>query len=189
MSDSATPWAAACQASLSFTNSQSFLKLMSIDLVMPSNHLIFCHPLLLSSIFLTIRVFSSASALRIRWPKHWNFSFKISSSSEYSGLVSIRIDWLDLLAFQGILKSLLQHLSSKASIFFSAQPSLWSSSHNHTWLLEKTIALIRWTFVGKVMSLLFDTLSGCVIDFFQGASFIKLHGCSYHLQWFWSPRK
>ena len=115
----ATPWTAACQASLSITNSQSLLKLMSIVSVMPSNHLILCHPLLLPpSIFPIIGVFSNESALRIRWPKYWSFSFIISPSNEYSGLISFRIDWLDLLAVQGTPKSLLQHHSSKASILW-----------------------------------------------------------------------
>ena len=113
-----TPWTAARQASLSFTNSWSLLKLMSIELVTPSNHLILCHPLLLlPSIFPSIRVFSNESVLHIRWPTYWSFSFSISPSNEYSGLISFRMDWLDLLAVQGILKSLLQHHSSKASIF------------------------------------------------------------------------
>ena len=116
-----TPWTAACQASLSFTISWSLLKLMSIELVMPSNHLIFCCPLLLlSSIFPSIRVFSSDLALHIRWPKYWSFSFSISPTNEYSGLISFRIDWFDLPAVQGILKSLLQHHSLKASAFRSA---------------------------------------------------------------------
>ena len=121
MSDSVTPWTAVCQASLSITNFQSLLKLMSIELVMPSNHLILCHPLLLPSIFPSIRVFSNESVLCIRWPKYWSFSFRISPSDEYSGLISFRIDRLDLLAVQGTLKSLLQHHSSKASIL---QPQL-----------------------------------------------------------------
>ena len=117
MSNSATPWTAADQASLSITNSQSLLKLMSIQSVMPSNHLILCHPLLLlPSIFPSIRVFSSESVLCIRWPKYWSFSFSISPFNEYSGLIYFRMDWLDLLAVQGTLKSLLQHHSSKASI-------------------------------------------------------------------------
>ena len=111
-----TPWTAACQASLSITNSWSLLKLMSIELVMPSNHLIFCHPLLLPSIFLSIRVFSNESTLHIRLPKYWSFSFSINPSNEHSGLISFRMDWLDLFAVQGTLKSLLQHHSSKASI-------------------------------------------------------------------------
>ena len=126
-----TPWTAARQASLSITNSQSLLKLMSIELVMPSNHLICCHPLLLlPSTFLSNRVFSSESALCIRWPKYWSFSFSISPPNEYSGLSSFRMDWLDLLAVQGTLKRLLQHHSSKASIL-GAQFSLWSNSHIH----------------------------------------------------------
>ena len=113
-----TPWTAACQASLSITNSRSLLKLMSIELVMPSNHLILCCPLLLlPSIFPSIRFFSNESVLRIWWPKYWSFSFSISPSNEYSGLISFRMDWLDRLAVQGTLKSLLQHHSSKASIF------------------------------------------------------------------------
>ena len=113
----ATPWTEACQASLSFTNSRSLFKFMSIESVMPSNHLILCHALLLPpSIFPGIRVFSNESVLHIRWPKYWSFSLSISSSNEYSGLISFRMDWLDLLAVQGTLKSLLQHHSSKASI-------------------------------------------------------------------------
>ena len=115
----ATPWTAAHQASLSLTKSQSLLKLMSIELVMPSNHLNLCHPLLLPpSIFPSIRVFSNESVLRIRWPKYWSFSFSVSPSYEYSGLISLRMDWLDLPAVQGTLKSLLQHHSSKASILW-----------------------------------------------------------------------
>ena len=111
-----TSWTAACQAYLSITNSESLLKFMSIESVMPSNHLILCHPLLMPSIFPSIRVFSSESVLLIRWPKYWSFSFSISPSNEYSGLISFRMDWVDLLAVQGTLKSLLQHHSSKASI-------------------------------------------------------------------------
>ena len=114
----ATPWTAARQASLSITNSQSLPKLMSIELVIPSNHLILCCPLLLPSIFSSIRVFSNESALRIRWPKYWNFSFNISPSNKHPGLISLRMDWLDLLTVQGTLKSLLQHHSSKASILW-----------------------------------------------------------------------
>ena len=137
-----TPWTAACQASLSITNSQSVLKFMSIGLVMPSNHLILCHPLfLLSSIFPSIRVFSNESVLHIRWPKYWGFSFMISPSIEYSGLISFRIDWLDLLAVQGTLKSLLQHYSSKASILQCSPFFMVQLSHpwliSQTWLLEK----------------------------------------------------
>ena len=130
----ATPWTAAHQASLSFSISQSLLKLMSIELVMPSNHLILCYPLLLlSPIPPSIRVFSNESALHIKWPKYWSFSFSISPSNEYSGLISFRIDWLDLLVVQGTLKSLLQCHSSEVSILWcSAQPSSWSNSHIHT---------------------------------------------------------
>ena len=137
----ATPWIAARQASLSITNSQSSLKLTSIESVMPSSHLILCHQLfLLPPIPPSIRDFSNESTLRIRWPKYWSFSFSIIPSKEHPGLISFRMDCLDLLAVQGTLKSLLQHHSSKAS-FFGPQPSLWSNSHIHTWLLEKTIAL------------------------------------------------
>ena len=127
-----TPWTAACQASLSFTSSQSLLKLMSIKSVMPSNDLILCHPLLLlPSIFPSLRSFSNESVLLIRWPNYWHFSFCISPSNEYLVLISFRIDWLDLLAVQGILKSLLQHHSSKASTLWHLV-SLWSNSHIHT---------------------------------------------------------
>ena len=134
-SNSATPWTAARQASLSITNSQSLLKLMSIELVMPSNHLILCHPfLLLPSLFSSIRVFSNDSVLPIRWPKYWGFSFSISPSNEYSGLISFRIDWLDLLAVQGTLKNLLQHHSSQlfnsSLLSFLYSPPL-SSIHDH----------------------------------------------------------
>ena len=127
-----TPWTAALQASLSFTISQSLLKLMSIELVMSSNHLLLCHHLFfLPSIFPSIRVFSNKSALCIRWPKYWSFSFSISPSNEYSGLISFSIDWFDLLAVQGTLKSFLPTTIQKHQ-FFNAQPSLWSSSHIHT---------------------------------------------------------
>ena len=137
VSDSATPWITACQASLSFTNSWSLLKLMSIESVVPSSHLILCHPLLLlPPIAPSIRVFSRESALCTRWPKYWSFSFSISPSNEHPGLISFRVDWLNLLAVQGTLESFLQHHSSKASIF-SAQLSSQSNSHIHTWPLEK----------------------------------------------------
>ena len=159
-----TPWIAARQASLSITNFQSLPRLRSIELVMPSNHLILCHPLLLlPSIFPSIRVFSNESALCIMWPKYWSFSFNISPFNEHSGLISFRMDWLDLLAVQGTPKSL-QHHSSKASIlqrsaFFIAQVS-------HLYMITgKTTALTRWTFVGKVMSLLFNMLSRLVTTF------------------------
>ena len=147
-----TPWTAACQDSPSFTISQNLLKLMSIEPVMPSNHLILCRPLLfLPSIFPSIRVFSNESVLRIRWPKHWNFSFNISPSNIYSGLISFTTDWFDLLAIQGTLKSLLQHLSSKASILQHSAFFIVQISHPYM-TTGKTIALTRWTFVGKVMS-------------------------------------
>ena len=127
-----TPWTAACQASLSITNSWSLLKLKSIKSVMPSNHLILCRPLLfLPSIFPSIRVFSNESVLHIRWPKYWSFSFSISPSSEYSGLISFRMDWLDLLVLQGTLKSLLQHHSSKASILWHSAFFIVQLSHLH----------------------------------------------------------
>ena len=160
-----TPCTAARQASLSITNSQSLPKLMSIELVMPSNHLILCHPpLLLSSVLPSIRVFPNESALCIRWPKYWSFSFNISPSNEHSGLISFRMDWLDLLAVQGTLKSLLQHHSSKASVlqcsaFFKVQLSYPYMTPG------KTIALTRRTFVGKVTSLLFNMISRLVITF------------------------
>ena len=161
----ATPWTAAHQASLSITNSQSLLKLMSIELVMPSNHLIHCHPLLLlPSIFPSIRVFSNESVLCSRWPKYWSFSLSISPSNEYSGLISFRMDWLDLLAVQGTLKSLLQHHSSKASVLQCLAFFVFQLSHPYS-TTRKTIALTRWTFVGKVMSLLFNMLSRLVITF------------------------
>ena len=131
VSDSAMPWTAACQASLSITNSQRLLKLMSIESVMPSNHLILCHPLLLlPSIFSSFRVFSNESVLCIRWPEYWSFSFSISLSNEYSGLISFRMDWFYLLVIQGTHKSLLQHHSSKASILQCS--ALWSNSHMFT---------------------------------------------------------
>ena len=160
------PWTAAHQASLFITNSRSLLKLVSItSVMMPSNHLILCHPLLLPpSILPSIRVFSNESILPIRWPNYWSFSVNISPSDEYSGLISFRMDWLDLCAVQGTLKSLLQHHSSKASIlghsaFFTVQLS-------HSYMTTgKTIALTSWTFVGKVISLLFNMLSRLVIDF------------------------
>ena len=161
----ATPWTAARQVSLFITNSQSSPTPMTIESVMPSNHLILCHPLLLlPSVFPSIRVFSNESALCIRWPKYWSFTFNISPSNEHPGLISFRIDWLDLLAVQGTFKSLLQHHSSKASVlrcsaFFTVQLS-------HPYMTTgKTIALTRRTFVDKVMSLLLNMLSRLVITF------------------------
>ena len=163
----ATPWTAAHQAFLSITNFQSLPKLMSIELVMPSNHLILCHPLiLLPSIFPSIRVISNEPALRIRWPKYWSFSFSISPSNEHSGLISFRMDWLGLLAVQGTLKSLFQHHSSKASILWHSAFFTFQLSHPYM-TTGKTIALFRWTFIGKVMSLLFNMLSRLVVPFLQ----------------------
>ena len=154
----ATPWTAACQASLSINNSRSPPKPMSIELVMPSSHLILCRPLLLlPSIFPSIRVFPNESALCIRWPKYWSFSFNISPSNKHPGLISLRMDWLDLLAVQGTLKSLLQHHRSKASILQPSAFFIVQLSHPYM-TTGKTIALTRWTFVGKVMSLLFNML-------------------------------
>ena len=159
----AIPWTAACQASLSITNSWSLLNLMFIKSVMPSSHLILCCPfLLLPPIFPGIRVFSSESVLCIRWPKYWSFSFSISPSNEYSGLISFRMNWFDLFAVQGTLKSLLQHHSSKASIHQCSSFFIIQLSHPYM-TPGKTIALTRWTFVGKVMSLLFNMLSRLVI--------------------------
>ena len=144
-----TPRTAACQASLSITNSQSLLTFMSNELMMPSNHLILCHHLFLQpSIFPSNRVFSNESALRIRWPKYWSFNFSISPSNEHSGLISFRMDWLDLLAVQGTLKSLLQHHSSKASIHQRSAFFMVQLSHLYM-TTEKTIALTRRTFAGK----------------------------------------
>ena len=149
-----TPWTAAHQASLSITNSRSSLKLMSIESLMPYNYLILCRPLLLlPSIFPSIRVFSNESVLCIRWPKDWSFSFNISPSNEYSGLISFKMDWLDLLAVQGALKSLLQHHSSKASILLCSAFFMVQLSHP-CMIIGKIIALTRWTFASKVMSLL-----------------------------------
>ena len=150
VSNSATPWTAACHASISITNPQSLLKLMSIESVMPSNHPILCHPLfLLPSIFPSIRVFSNESVLRIRWPNCCSFSFSISLSNEYSRLISFRMDWLDLLAVQGTLKSLLQHHSSKASILQCSAFFMVQLSHPYmtTEIPRKTIALTIWAFV------------------------------------------
>ena len=145
VSDSVTPGTAACQASLSITSARSLLKLMSIKSVMPSNHLILCHPLLFPpSIFPSIRVFSNESALHIRWPKCWSFNFSISPSNEYSGLISFSFDWLDPLAVQGTLKSLLQHHGSKASILWRSAFFIVQLSHPHM-TTGKTIALTRWT--------------------------------------------
>ena len=167
-----TPWTAVHRVLLSINNAQSLLKLMSIESVMPSSHLILCHPLLFPpSIIPNIRVFSNESVLCIRWPKYWSFS--ISPYNEYSGLISFKIDWLDLLAVQGTRKSLLQHHSSKVSIlqhsaFFTVSPS-------HPYMTTgKTIALNRWTFVGKVMSLLLNMLSRLVITFLPWSKYLLI---------------
>ena len=163
MSDSLQPHE--LQASLSITNSRSLSKLMSIESAMPSNHLILCRPLLLlPSVFPNIRAFSDESALRIRWPKYWSLSFNISTSNEHPGLISFRMDWLDLLAVQGTLKSLLQHHSSKGSILLCSAFFIVQLSHPYM-TTGKTIALTRRTFVDKVMSLLFHMLSRLVITF------------------------
>ena len=161
----ATPWTTARQASLSITNSWSLPKPMSIESVMPCSHVILCCPfLLLPSVFTSFRVFSVESAVRIRWPKYWGFSFSISPSNEHPGLISFGMDWLDLLAVQGTLKRLLQHHSSKASILRCSAFSIVQLSHPYM-TTGKTIALTRRTFVDKVMCLLFNMLSRLVITF------------------------
>ena len=173
-----TPWTAACQASLSISNCWSLLSWVG--------DAILCHPLLPPSIFPSIRVFSTESVLPIRWPKYWSFSFSISPSNEHPGL--FRMDWLDLLAVQGTLKSLLHHHSSKPSIlqhsaFFIVQIS------NPYMATRKALALTRWTFVGKVMSLLFNMLSRLIITFLPRSKHLLIYGYSHHLYWFWSPKK
>ena len=160
-----TLWTAAHQASLSITNSWSLLKLISFESVMSSNHLILCSPLLLlPSIFPSTGVYSNVSVLHIRWPKYWSFSFNISPSNEHSGLISFRMDWLDILAVQGTHKSLLQYHTSKTSILWHSAFFICQLSHPYT-TTGKTMALTRWTFVGKAMSLLFNMLSSLVITF------------------------
>ena len=162
---SVTQWTTAHQASLSITNPRSPEKPMSIESMMPSNHLILCHPLLLlPSVIPSIGVFSNYSALHIRWPKYWSFSLNISPSNEHQGLISFRMDWLDLLAVQGTLKSLLQHHSSEASILQCSAFFIVQLSHPYM-TTGKTTALTKQTFVGKVMSLLFNMLSRLVITF------------------------
>jgi len=154
---------------------------MSIELGMPFNHLILCHPLLLlPSIFPSTRVFSNESVLSIRWPKYWSFSFSISPSNEQPGLISFRMDWFDLLAVQGTLKSFLQHHSSRASILRHSAFFIVQLSHPYM-TNGKTIALTRWTFVGKVMSLLFNMLSRLVIAFLPRSKCLLFLGCSHHL--------
>ena len=184
----ATPWTVVHQASLSITNSRSLLRLMSIESVMPSNCLILCRLLLLPSVFPSIRVFSNESVLRIRWPKYWSFSFNISPSNEYSGLISFRMDWLDLFEVRRTLKSLLQHHSSKASIprhtaFFIVQLS-------HPYMTTgKTIALTGWTFVGKVVSLLFNRLSRLVITFLPRSKRLLISWLQSPSAVIWEPPK
>ena len=168
------PWMAARPASLSFTISWSLLKLMFIKSVMPSNHLILCCPLLLlPSIFPSIRVFSSESVLHIRWPEYWSFSLSISPSNEYSGLISFRTDWFDLLAVQGTLKSLLQHHRSKVSILWPSVFFIVQLSHPYM-SIGKTIAFTRRNFVGKVMPLLFNMLSRFVIAFLPSSKHLLI---------------
>ena len=174
--DSVTPWTAAQQATLSITSSQSSPKPMSIESVMPSNHLILCYPLLLlPSVFPSIRVFSNESILLIRWTKYWSFSFNISPSNEHWGLISFRMDWVDLLAVQGTLKSLLQHHSSKTSILQCSAFFVVQLSHPYM-TTGKTIALTRRTFVDKVMSLLFNMLSRLVITFLPRSKHLLISG-------------
>ena len=175
-----TPWTAARQASLSITNSRSLPKLMSIESVMPSNHLIPCCPLLLlPSIFPSIRVFSNGKAHCIRWPKYWSFSFNINPTKGHSGLISFRMDWLDLLAVQRTLKSLLQHHSSKATILWCS--AFFTVQHSHPHMTTgKTTALTRQMIVGKVMSLLFNMLSRLVMNFLPRSKYL-------FLSWLQSP--
>ena len=178
----ATPWTAARQASLFITNSWSLLKFMSIESVMLSNHLNFCHPLLPPSIFTSIRVFSKESVLSIRQSKYWSFSFSISPSNGYSGLMSFRMDWLDLLAVLGTLKSLLQHHSLKASIIWHSAFFIVQLSHPYM-TTGNIIALTRRTFVGKVMSLLFSMLSRLFITFIPRSKHLSIiiYYCRSHL--------
>ena len=181
----ATPWITARQASLSITNSWSSLRLTSTKSVMPSSHLILCRPLLLLlPISPSIRVFSNEATLCMRWPKYRSFSFSIIPSKEIPGLISFRMDWLDLLAVQRTLKSLLQHHSSKASIF--QHSAFFTVQLSHLYITTgKTIALTRQTFVGKVMSLLLNMLSRLVISFLPRSKLLLISW----LQWFWSPEK
>ena len=184
-----TPWSAAHQVSLSITNSQSLLRLMSIESVMPSNHLILCHPLLLlPSILPHIRVFSNESVLCIRWPKYWSLTFNISPSNEHPGLISFRMDWLDLRAVQGTLKSLLQHHNSKASILQCSAFFIVQLSYQYM-TTGKTIALTRQTFVGKVMPLLFNMLSRLVITFFPRSKLLLISWLQSPSAVIWEPRK
>ena len=177
----ATPWIPAHQASLSITNSQSSLRLKSIESVMPSSHLILCRLLLLRLQSLPASVFSNEPTLRMRWPNYWSFSFSIIPSKEIPGLISFRIDWLDILAVQGTLKSLLQHHSSKASILLCS--AFFTVQLSHPYMTTgKTIALTTWTFVGKVMYLLFNMLSRLVITFLPRSKRLLISWL-HHLQW------
>ena len=182
----ATPWTAARQASLVITNSRSLLRLMSTESLMPSNHLIFCRPLLLlPSIFPSIRVFSNESVLHIRWQKYWSFSFNISPSKEHPGMISFRMDWLDLLSVQGTLKSLLRHHSWKASILLRSAFFIVQLSHPYM-TTGKIIAMTRWTFVDKVMSLLFNMLSRLVVTLLPRNKCLLISWLQS--EWFWSPQ-
>ena len=185
---SATPWITARQASLSITNSRSSLKLTSIESVMPSSHLILSRPLfLLPPVPPSIRVFSNESTLCMRWQKYWSFSFSTSPSNEHPGLICFRMDWLDLLVVQGTLMSLNQHHSSKASILLCS--AFFKVQLSHPYITTgKTIALTRWTFNDKVMSLLFNMLSRLVITFLPRSKRLLISFCSHHLQWFWSQK-
>ena len=174
--------------SLSITTFRSSLKLISVELVMPSNHLIVCRPLLLPSVFPSIRVFSNESVLCIRWPKYWHFSFSINPPNEYSGLISFRMDWLDLLAIQGTLKNLLQHHSSKASILRHSAFFIVRLSHPYM-TTGKTIALSRQTFVGKVMSLLFNILFRLVVAFLPRSKFLLISWLQSPSAMILEPRK
>ena len=175
-----TPWTAAHQTSLSFAISQIFLKLMSIESVMPSNHLTLCHPLLLLPlIFPSIRVFFSELALHIRWPKYWSFSFSISPSNEYSGLISFRTDWSDLLAVQWTLKGLLQQHSLETSILKSSIFFIDQLSHPHL-TTGKSIPLMRQTFFGKIMSVLFNVLFRFVIAFLPRGNYLLISWLQLH---------
>ena len=180
-----TPWPVAHQASLPITNSQSLLKLMFIESMMTSNHLILCHPLLPASVFPSIRVFSNESVLCIKWPKFWRFSFNISPSNEYSGLISFKMGWLDLLAVQGTLKSLLQHHTSKASILWCSVFFIVQLSHPYM-TTGKPIAFTRRTFVGKVTSLLFNMLSGLVTAVYVMLSRLVIE-VECWIKWFLCP--
>ena len=172
-----------------FTDSQSLLRLMLIELVMPSNHLILCCPLfLLPSIFPSIRVFSNESALRIKWPKYWSFSFNISPSNQHPGLISFRMDWLDLLVVQGTLKSLLQHHSSKASVLQHSAFFIVQLSHPYM-TTGKTMALTGWTFIHKIMSLLFNMLSRLVITFLPRSKHLLISWLQSPSAVIFEPRK